>query len=133
MNLLNNIFSYDNMEINKVNKRYILIFSLLIILILLLMIIKKDNYYENTFTVIDNSIVLLVDKNYVNKIKDNKKIIIDNIDCEYSINSVEPLNDMYMVNIKIDIKINVNNGSYKLYLGKERIFDYIVRIIKKWK
>lgn len=131
MNLLNNIFSYDNMEINKVNKRYILIFSLLIILILLLMIIKKDNYYENTFTVIDNSIVLLVDKNYVNKIKDNKKIIIDNIDCEYSINSVESLNDMYMVNIKIDIKINVNNGSYKLYLGKERIFDYIVRIIKK--
>ena len=130
MSLLNKIFNYDDIEINNVNRKYGVILGFFMVIIALLLLIKKDNYYSNTFTYIDNSIVLLVDKDKVNKIETGDKIIVDEINYDYSINSVEPFNNSFLISIKTKLK-NINNGIYKIYLGKESVFDYIVRIIKK--
>ena len=73
-----------------------------------------------------------MDKDYVNKIKDEKEILIDDIKYEYSIKKLEQLNDNYMISININTKLeNINQGIYKIIIGKESIFDYIIRIIKK--
>ena len=43
-----------------------------------------------------------------------------------------PLDNNFLVSIKLNIKIkNISEGDYKIYLGKERLFDYIIRIIRK--
>ena len=130
MNLLNKIFNYDDIEITIINKKYSILLIGFIVIILLLVLIKKDNYYSSTFTYVDKSLVLLVDKDYVNEIRDNKQIIIDDINYDYSINSIEPFNDYFLISIETKLK-NINNGIYKIHLGKESVFDYIVRIIIK--
>ena len=131
MNLLNSLFNYDDIEITKVNKRYIVMLMVIIIITIAIVLIKKNISYINTFTIIDDSVILLVDKDYINKIKNINKIIIDDIEFDYSINGIEPLNDVCMVSIKTNTKLNnITSGKYKILLGKERIFDYIVRIIK---
>ena len=134
MNLLNNIFNYDEMEIVNVNKRYIIVMIIIVIIIIALVLIKKDNYYSNTFTMADSEILLLVEKDYINRIQKHNKIIIDNIENDYSIMSITPIDNIMMVKINTKIAINnINNGVYKIYLGKERLFDYFIRIIRKEK
>ena len=132
MNLLNNLFNIDDMEIIRVNKKYLIITLIMIIVIVLLLFIKKDNYYSNSFSIIDENIVLLVENDYINKIKELKEITIQDIKYEFRINEIESMDNNYLVNIRLDTIVkNINHGTYKVYLGKERLFDYIIRIIKK--
>ena len=132
MNLLNNLFSIEDITIKKNNRIY-LITSLLIILILsCVLIIKINRFYINSYSIMDNKIMLLVEKEVINDIKTTKEIILKDLKTSYSINSITPVNDNYLVNINLTIPINnINSGEYKIYLGKERLFDYIIRIIKK--
>ena len=98
----------------------------------IILFIKKDYYYSNVFKINGEDIVLLLDKDYVNKIKENKEILIDDIKYDYSIKKLEQLEGSYMISISINTKIeNINQGIYKIMIGKESIFDYIIRIIKK--
>ena len=132
MNLLNNIFNTEDIEIVNVNRKYLVIFIIVLLFISLVLLINKKNYYISKFNVIDNEIILLVEKEYVNKIKNSNGIIINDIENRYSINSITSLNNDFLVSINIDTEIkNIDEGSFKIYLGKEKMFDYIVRIIKK--
>ena len=131
MNLLNNLFDSDNIAIINVNKKYFKIMILMLIILIFLLLIKKDVYYVNTYTITDEKIILLANNDYVNKIKETNNIIIDNIENKYSINSITLSNNINFVDISLDTKINSNGGVYKIKIGKERLFDYIIRIIRE--
>ena len=132
MNLLNKLFDFDELEMMKINKKYFIIFIFIFFVILLLLIIKKNNYYINTFTIVDNNIILLVEKDFVNEVKNNKEIIINDIKSGYSINKITIDDDFYLISINLNTKIeNIKNGKFKIYIGKESLFDFIIRIIKK--
>lgn len=131
MSLLNSLFDTDEIELIKVNKKFFKILIIMLLLIIFSLLIKKTNYYSNTFTISDKKALLLVEKDYINEINNNKKIIIDNIENEYSIEKITPSDDIYIVKVKLKTKIDIKSGVYKIYLGKESLFDYIFRIIKK--
>lgn len=131
MNLLNNLFNAEDMEIVSVNKKYVVITTVFLVFISLLLVIKKDNYYVNNFSIIENEINLIVEKEYINRIKKSNIIIISGVESKYSINSIMPIENNYLVNIKLDTIENITMGEYKIYLGKERLFDYIIKVIKK--
>ena len=132
MRLLNNIFNTDDTEINKANKRYFKILIVIIFLIIGLLIIKRDYYYENNLLINDDSILLLVDKDTINKIKTKKIVLIDNIESNYRINKIINDGNICYIDIKLDVSIeNISDTKYKILLGKETIFEYIIRVIKK--
>ena len=131
MNLLNNLFNAEDMEIVSVNKKYVVITIVFLVFISLLLMIKKDNYYVNNFSIIENEINLIVEKEYINRIKKSNIIIISGVESKYSINSIMPIENNFLVNIKLDTIENITMGEYKIYLGKERLFDYIIKVIKK--
>ena len=135
MNLLNSTFNTCDMEIVNTNKKYFIFTIVVLVITISLLMIKKDNYYSNNFSVSDNEVVLLADKKLINKIKEAKKIIISDIENSYSINTITALDNSFLINIDLGIKVkNITSGIYKIYLGKERIFDYIIRIISNgWK
>ena len=131
MNLLNNLFNAEDMEIVSVNKKYVVITTVFLVFISLLLVIKKDSYYVNNFSINENEINLIVEKEYINRIKKSNIIIISGVESKYSINSIMPIENNFLVNIKLDTIENITMGEYKIYLGKERLFDYIIKVIKK--
>lgn len=132
MNLLNNIYNFDDIELVKLNKKYLLLITLFLVIIISLLIIKKDNYLNNSFTIVDDRLLLVTDKDNLNKIQEANKIIINDIKCDYQIVEIESFDNSYLVSININNQIkNIRGGTYQIYLGKERLFDYIIRIIKK--
>ena len=132
MNLLNNVFDLDRIEINHSNQKYLLIFGILMILVLIVFLLKKDYYYENTLIVNDNEILLLTDREEVNKIVNNDNIWINEIRSDYSIDKIINQDSICYVSIKLNIPItNITSVKYKILLGKETIFEYFVRIIRK--
>ena len=132
MNTLNNIFNTDEIEINSVNKKYSKILLIIIILVSSLLLIKKDYYYENILLIDDNNIFLLVDKDVINSVKDKKTILVNKISNNYSINRIIDKGDICYMDIKLNTNIsNISNTKYKTLLGKESVFEYIIRTIKK--
>ena len=131
MNLLNNLFNAEDMEIVSVNKKYVVITTVFLVFISLLLMIKKDNYYVNNFSIIENEINLIVEKEYINRIKKSNIIIISGVESKYSITSIMPIENNFLVNIKLDTIENITMGEYKIYLGKERLLDYVIKVIKK--
>lgn len=132
LNLLDNIFNTDSIEINKVNKKYLIILIIICLLSSGLFLIRKDYYYQNKIIIDDDRILLLVDKDKVNEIKKKKIVLIDDIKTNYSINKI--INDGNICYIDINLEINIENISdkkYRILLGKETIFEYIIRVIKK--
>ena len=133
MLLFNDIFNQDDIKINYFNKRYLkIIIVIVIILFLVLFLIKKNYYYENDIIQNSDGIILLVDKDMINSIKRQRTIVINNIESDYDINKVINDKDIcYLeINLKTDIK-NIEKAKYKIFLGKETILEYIIRIIKK--
>lgn len=136
MYLLNNSSLSDQLIIRKTSIK--VLFVILIIggfLTLFLFFYQKDYYYTNTLSIINDEIALLVSKDRINEINKENKIIIDDIENNYSIKKINYMDDFLMVYIKLKIKLeNIHKKEYKIYLGKEKIIDYIIRIIKnKWK
>jgi hypothetical protein len=132
MNLLNNIYNFDDIELVKLNKKYLLLITLFLVIIISLLIIKKDNYLDNSFTIVDDRLLLVTDKDNLKKVQEANKIIINDIKCDYQIVEIESFDNSYLVSININNQIkNIRGGTYQIYLGKERLFDYIIRIIKK--
>lgn len=132
MNLLNQVFNLDNDEINRVNKNYLIVFLIMMMLLVVVLFLKKDYYYENDLVFNEDSIILLVDKNDINKIKDKQSILINKIKSDYSINKIIDQGNICYVDINLKTSItNISQGKYKILLGKETIFEYIIRIIRK--
>ena len=131
MNLLNNLFDSDNISIININKKYFKVMIILLIIAIMLLFMKKDIYYTSTFTISDGKTILLVKNDYINNIKESKYITIDNIETKYNINNITLTGDINMVDVSLDTIINISSGVYKIKLGKERLFDYIIRIIRE--
>ena len=130
MNLLCNIFDTDRIRIMEVNKKYMVLFIVGLFVIVSLLFIKKNYYYTNTITSVGEENVLVVEKEMLNNIKNNNKIIVNSIEYDYSINRVEVFDDVCFVYIN-SIQSSISNNTYKIYIGKESVFEYIIRILKK--
>lgn len=130
---MNNIFDREYMKVNDLTFRYCVISLLLIIaLISSLLIVKKDRIYQNKISFIDGkNALVLVDKNILSNIKDNKKIIINDISYEYSIEKIEENEEVYLVSIKFIVELqNIKANVYEINLGNESLLKYIIRIMK---
>ena len=132
MNLLDSLYNASDAEIFRFNKKYLIIIVILLAIIAFFVTMKKKLYYENTFSVSENSLVLLVENDFVNQIKEVNKIIIDDEEYEYSVNNIEQVDNIFFISIELNTEIkNIGQNNYKIYIGKERLFDFIIRIIKK--
>ena len=133
MNLLNSFFDVDMSEISNINRKSVILLIIIITLIIgILLCLKKNYYYVGEYNIVNNEMILLVEKDYLNKLKKTKNIIINDIENSYSINTITPVDENYLVNIKLNNTIkNIQTGKYKIFIGKENLFDFILRIIKK--
>ena len=132
MNLLNNVFNHEKIEIMEVNSRHMIIVMFLVLIIMVMLFtLKKDIYYVNTITKVGDEYVLVVEKDMLNNIQNKNKITINNEEMDFSINKKEVLEDVSFlyIEIKKDIEIN-HNCTYKIHLGKENLIEYIIRIVK---
>ncbi len=129
----NSVFNLDEITIKKVNYHNLAMTLFLVILIIgILIFFKKNYYYKNMLIKDKDSIFLVVDKEMVDVISDSKKIIVNKISSGYSINKIIDYSDICYVEIMFDNNItNIQNTEYQLLLGKETIFEYFIRIIKK--
>ena len=132
MNLLNDIFDSEQIEINMITKKYLKIFIIIIILLItFLFYIEKNNYYANSLIIGEDSILLVVDKKMVNEVKNENSLIVNNISSNYSINRIIPDGDICYIDINLETNIlNGQEKEYKIFLGKEKMIEYLIRIIK---
>ncbi len=134
--MLNNSLFLDQLIIKRESvKRLLIVIGISIILILFLFFYCKEYYYTGTLSVVNNEIALMIPKDQLNEIKTKNIIIIDGIQNNYNINKISNMKDFLMVYIYLKTKQeNIQNQEFKIYLGKEKIIEYIIRIIKnKWK
>ena len=131
-NLLNEIFNPEQIEIIMVNQRYLKIFGITVFfLIVSLFLLSKNYYYENVMIIKDDKVLLVVDKKIINDITKKSKIIVNDISSNYSINNIISDGDICYIDIKLETNIiNNQNMKYKIFLRKERMIEYFIRIIK---
>lgn len=134
-----NINTYlENKEENVFIKSfyYSAIIGVLLILVIVISSYKKKNtYYENILYIENNEIVLTVKYNELERIINNKEIIINDKKYTYKINNIGINNgDMeYKINILLsDQNFLYNNvfTSYRILLNEESFWKYIVRTVK---
>ena len=130
---MKNLFDNDYIKINDAAFRYVVIIIILLtILIIGLNVLKKDYYYQNIVKIKEKEkVILIVDKKYINKIKENSEIIINDIIMNYNIEKIEEIENMYYVTIKLECEVDLEKVStYKILLSKEKYISYFIRIIK---
>ena len=129
-------------EIYKLEiKPYNILIKFLIITTLLIISLNKikyNKYYFNSSNVISkNKIEMYVNKNDLDKVYNNKKIIIKEREFAYTIEKIsEPIFniDYYyrvILNIKLDDNINKKNNlvNIKILLDRKTILKYIIQKI----
>ena len=133
MNIMNSIFNYEKKSIKRLNKFYLIVLIVItIIIILTLLTAERDYYYENIISLIDNKIVLIVEKKHINDIKNSKKILVNGIESSYSINKITPEKEVCLIDISLKPNIAIDkNYKYKILIRKEKIIEYIIRIIEE--
>lgn len=113
---------------------YLIIVCVLLVLILIFSIIyKKEKYYENYIIINNNNSYLLVDRNNLNIIKNNKKLYVDNEEHLYKIQSIENKEDLYKIEVLIDFDccyVDNINLKYRVHDKDERLIEYVINIIK---
>jgi replicative superfamily II helicase len=131
--------SFKNLDINL--KPYLTVVTILIGTLFLFVIFNKNyfNYFMVTSKVKNNKVVLIVENENLDKIVDNKKLIIGKDTFTYEI---EQINDFIYENIllkEITIKINnldenkmIENSILKLKIitNKTSIFKYLMKTMK---
>ena len=127
----NDIFDHDLISLNSLNKKYcLIIFSILIILVILLFLIKKDLLYKNIITLNDSKGIMVVEKDYLETVKEQKKVYINNVSYDYNIEKIEEANDFYLLTVCFPYELkNIDAKEYQIFLGKESIFKYFIRIM----
>lgn len=128
MNLLNN----DDRKIYSLSFRYNAIFAFLtLVLIISSVLLKKDCYYQSIIKFVDSKkSLILVDKNYLESVKNSKSLILNDVNFDYSIDKIEESEENYLVTISFKENLKINHENYRIYLGKERIIRYILRIMR---
>lgn len=128
---MDNVFDSDLMNLNVLKRRYLFFFFLcLLIIILMLTLIKKKLVYQNMIDIDANKGVLLVEKHYLEKVKNKNKILLNDISYDYNIEKIEEKDNVYLITISFPYEINLNVNYYQILLEEESIIKYIIRIIK---
>ena len=130
---MKNLFDDDYIRINDVSWRYGLILIIaLILLIVILNVLKKDYYYQNIISFIESKkAILIVNKENINKLKEQHEVILNNVCLNYNIEKIEEIDDTYYVNVIFDYEVEkIGAITYKILLKKEKYIDYFIRIIK---
>ncbi len=130
-----NIFNNDDRFImNKTFKYNVILMVCLLIILGVLLLFKRNQYYENKITFLDSkSAVLMVNKDYLNSIKDSKELFLDEISYKYNIEKVEEINNIYFVYVNFNMELKINEEYYKIFIRKEKLIEYFIRIIKDLK
>ena len=131
MIIVHNILDEDYLLYEKIIKCNG-IFCILIIILMGLLFIKKDYYYQNVITFVDKeNAIIVVDKKMINKIKESKELIIHVMILKYNVNKIEEKEDLYLVSIHFNVELDIPNAmTYHVFLDKECIIRYILRIMK---
>lgn len=131
--------SFKNLDICL--KPYIVVVSILICTLFLFVIFNRnlEDYYFANSKVVDGKLSLLVDYNQLDKIVNNKKLIIDENTFTYKVDKINDysLNNLPLKEIIIDVnnlnkKILIENNILKLRIitNRSNIFSYLINIIK---
>lgn len=139
MNIVEFKTSFENYEIDY--KKYIYVVSIFLIFFLLFIIFNNNfyNYFTGKFSVINNDeISLVVNYSDLNKIINNENIIIEGTKFTYKINKINDY--MYdgilfkeiVMNVDLPDNLDIINNylDYKIELGKETIFDILIKVVK---
>lgn len=129
---MNSVFDNDKRYIKMLLIKYsIFTFIGLIVFLALGLLITKKYYYQNVITFEnEEKAYILVEKNYLEMVKKQNKLIIDDITYDYNIERIEDKNKMYLVEIKFTIPVKIENNVYKIMLEHESIIKYILRTIR---
>ena len=129
---MNSVFDNDKRYIKMLLIKYsIFTFIGLIVFLALGLLITKKYYYQNVITFEnEEKAYIFVEKNYLEMVKKQNKLIIDDITYDYNIERIEDKNKMYLVEIKFTIPVKIENNVYKIMLEHESIIKYILRTIR---
>ena len=127
-----NLFNSVDREImNNTFKYNVCFFIILLLIFFSLFFIKINNYYENNISFInDKNAVIIIDKNYLERIKNNNKILLNDVCFDFNIDKIEEIEKGYLININFESELNLNTSMYKIYLDSESLFKFIVETIK---
>lgn len=141
---MNNIKSHIilNKKTNNIINMFILISLMIIITLITITQFKYIKYYEIKGMVVKNNeeykLQLYIDPNKLNVVKNNKKIIIEEKEYEYKINSIDnehTINNYLKVTIDIKLlekdKINNNILQTKIQESNKKLFYYIKNYLLK--
>ena len=121
----------DRFIFNKTFRYNVIVMIVLLIIMVLLLLLEKNQYYENQITFMDDKMAfLVVDNKYLNTVKEKKELILDKVSYKYNIEKIEEVGEIYFVYINFDIKLKVNERYYKIFIGKEKLVQYFIRIVK---
>ena len=132
-NRIENLFNKDYTLVHDNTLKYgITCLIIGIIIVILLFLINKECFYSNTISFIDkNRAYLIVKKDKMSNITNNKTIMLNNINYEYDVIKVEEKEDLFLVEIIFKInELNINTNKYSIKLSDESIMNYILRIMK---
>ena len=130
---MKNLFDNDYIKTNDLSFRYGVISMLaLTILVIILSVLKKDYYYQNVISFTDKDKgLLIVEKKYINQLKDCNELFINDMNLFYNIEKIEEIENAYYVHVKFDYDVDkISDVTYKIIFHKENYISYIIRIIK---
>ena len=128
INLFSNI---DREVLNKVFKYNTCFLIILLIIIIMILFLKKENYYQNYISFVNGkNALLIVDKDYLNYLNQEKKIVLNDITFNYNIDKIEEKENNYVVSIHFINDISLKTNFYKIILDKESLLAYLIRTIK---
>lgn len=143
--IMNNVNSYIilNKSTNKLIKLFIITSLFIILLLVLTLNIKYKKYYY-LYGQVDNNyrLILYCDTKYLEVIKKNNKVVINNNTYNYKILSIDTNytilnNTNNYIQLVIDINLNsedkITNNILKLkvLVSNKKLFYYLIDYIKK--
>ncbi len=143
--IMNNVNSYIilNKNTNKIIKLFIITSLFIVLLLILTLNIKYKKYYY-LYGQVDNNyrLILYCDIKYLEVIKKNNKVVINNDTYNYKILSIDTNytilnNTNNYIQLVIDINLNsedkITNNILKLkvLVSNKKLFYYLIDYIKK--
>ena len=131
-----------NFQIRDINtKPYLIVVSIFIVIILLIVLLnnKIEDYYICDGKVKDNKLSILVDSSTINKITENKKMIIERNIFTYEVIKINEISNnsflYYELILELDkipthLFIDNNIINLKIITKTTTIFDYLIKTIK---
>ena len=127
-----NIFDIDFLNIKRLTWKYLwIVIVTLITLLILLIFLKKEKVVIASFNFIDGTKAYVeFRKVNINSLDNIQKVIINEISYDFSIEMIEEKDDVYVMMVLFKEEIKTEGQICRLFLGKESMIGYIIRIIK---